>query len=400
MRMNDKSNTKHYIAYFLIFLGILGVVFVWYKNSRIQDKTAPFSAYTILTASWVEYKRSHIAEDGRVIDFSNNRITTSEGQSYAMLRSVWIDDKETFDKVWQFTKNNLKRESDNLFGWKWGEREDDSWGFMPEGGENSASDADSDIALALIFASRRWGSEIYKFEALAILYDLWKINTVSFNDNRYLTAGNWADLPDEIVINPSYFSPYAWRVFAEEDKENDWYSLIDPAYELLEKSGRANLSGEAGVGLSPDWVSIDKNTGELIKPSVGNLTTNFSYDAMRVPFRIALDRDWFAESRATLLLQNDYQILKELYRRDGKLVSTYSHSGEPLVEYESPSMYAMSLGYFMQGDEETAHEIYQEKIINLYSNAINGFDASLPYYDQNLLWFGAALYSGRLVEIK
>ena len=38
-----------------------------------------------------------------------------------------------------------------------------------------------------------------------------------------------------------------------------------------------------------------------------------------------------------------------------------------------------------------------EKIVRLYSNANNEFDERLPYYEQNWLWFGSALYQKLLV---
>ena len=38
----------------------------------------------------------------------------------------------------------------------------------------------------------------------------------------YLTAGDWAPGEQVIPLNPSYFAPYAYRVFAEADPGHDW----------------------------------------------------------------------------------------------------------------------------------------------------------------------------------
>src|SRR5579884_557263 len=141
---------KRVIGFVCILLGLLVGLFVLYKNSQYSQVTRTFSSYTLLASSWDEYKQQFLNPDGRIMDLQQNNITTSEGQSYALLRSVWSDDKPTFDLVWKFTQDNLKRPGDNLFAWQWGKRSDGSYGVMPDGGINTASDADSDIAFALI----------------------------------------------------------------------------------------------------------------------------------------------------------------------------------------------------------------------------------------------------------
>lgn len=400
--MRKRTNGTNYrVLAGLVFLtlGVIGLFYVWYSNSSVSTITRTFSTYTILTGSWERYKQEFINTDGRVMDDTLDGITTSEGQSYAMLRAVWIDDKEMFDKVWQFTKDNLQHDDDNLFGWKWGSLGDDNYGFLPDGGENSASDADSDIALALIFAGRRWGDQNYINEARDILEDLWEINTVEIDSQRYLLAGNWANYEDEIVMNPSYFAPYAYKIFEEVDDSKDWASLVDTSYEILEKSSHARLEDKDGVGLPPDWVAMNKETKALSAPNLENLSTNYSYDAIRVPFRVALDLHWFNEEKAQRYFESSLSLLKEDYKTNRSLSAMYSHSGERLADYESPSMYAMSLGYFMNTDSELAREIYQQKVIELYSNGVNAFNEDLPYYEQNLLWFGVALYNDQLIKI-
>ena len=50
----------------------------------------------VLDLLWTNYKTQYIdRESGRAIDEQNNGITTSEGQSYNMLRAVIIDRKST-----------------------------------------------------------------------------------------------------------------------------------------------------------------------------------------------------------------------------------------------------------------------------------------------------------------
>ncbi len=387
---------KKIIGIVLIALSIILIFMVMYLNSRYSKINRTFAPYTLLTSSWEKYKQKFINADGRVIDFSQNEVTTSEGQSYGMLRAVWSDDRETFEKVWKFTKQNMKRDADNLFGWRWGKLGDEKYGFLPDGGDNAASDADQDIALALILAANRWKNNQYKADAKIILKDLWDYETAEANGKRYMIAGNWANQPNELIINPSYFGPYAWRVFAKVDKDHDWNSLIDPAYQLLNDVGSAKLDKAKGVGLPPNWLSIDKKSGELRPPSIGNANTDYSFDAMRTPWRIALDHQWNNEPRAKAYLENSYTHLINEYKTNNKIFSSYNHEGIALTTIENPVMYATILGNLLVIDKDLAQKMYTEKIIKLYSNADNTFDSRLPYYEQNWLWFGLALYNNQL----
>jgi len=50
----------------------------------------------LLEESWLIYRDKFIQEDGRVIDFEASDRSTSEGQAYAMLRAVILNDPTTF----------------------------------------------------------------------------------------------------------------------------------------------------------------------------------------------------------------------------------------------------------------------------------------------------------------
>ncbi len=379
-----------------LILLLIGVAVLLYFRSQVTPQT--FSSYTLLTASWQDYKDRFITDDGRVVDHLEE-VTTSEGQSYALLRAVFIDDKQTFDRVWDWSRVNLKRPNDELFAWRWGQRSDGTYGFMESGGENSASDADVDIALALIFASRRWNQQVYLDEARKIVDDIWEIQTADAGGVRYLTAGNWAIGQEEIIVNPSYFAPYAWRVFAEVDTENDWNSLVDPAYDVLFAATSSQLDKQNSVGLPPDWLSINRENGVISATDINGLTTNYSYDAMRVPFRIALDYKWNNEPRAMEYLSAFFKILEEDFKNHGRVAVTYTHDGVVLEDIENPAMYATSLGYFMLTNPELARTIYEEKIMRLYASDRYTFHEDIPYYEQNWLWFGAAFYNDFLTNL-
>ncbi len=389
---------KKELALLLFFLVLIVLFYAIYRVSIYHQTVRIFSPYSILTSSWDRYKVQFINKNGRNLDHSQHDITTSEGQSYAMLRAVWVDDKPTFDLIWNWTKNNLQR-SDKLFGWKWGERPDKSYGFMPNGGINSASDADSDIALALILASSRWGDQTYQKQAIPILNSIWDEETVNILGRRYLTAGNWATTKVSAEIDPSYFAPYSWRIFSKVDSRHNWTSLLDPAFELLKESGSDNLDYGSAVGLPPDWLEIDRSNGSLHAPTVSNGTTNYSFDAMRIPWRIELDYQWNHDPRDINYLST-LSFLNKQYVANKKLASVYAHDGTIISDTESPAMYATSLGFFIPIEPKTAQNFYQKKVLFFYSNSENSFNNKLGYYDQNWLWFGTALYNHFLSDFR
>ena len=85
--------------------------------------------------------------------------TVGEGQAYGMLIAAAAGDSQRFDQIWNWTKQNLRRD-DGLISFKWrdGKIED------PE----AASDADIDAARALLVASCRFNQPDKRQEALEL----------------------------------------------------------------------------------------------------------------------------------------------------------------------------------------------------------------------------------------
>src|SRR4051812_14581351 len=249
------------ILLIVVAFGILG--FIAYKNSVKRQIPIIFSPRNELLSIWEQYKQEYLEEGTfRVLDKQKENITTSEGQSYAMLRAVWLDDKETFDKTWQWTKDNLQRDDDKLFSWLFGKQANGTYGILTsQGGQNTATDGDVDIALALVFASSRWNQADYLGDAQAIIDDIWDKEIVYINNKPYLAANNLEkNAPNTMVMNPSYLAPYAYRIFATLD-EHPWMDVVDTSYDVLDKSITSPLDKSTSANITPDWVFIDKKTG-------------------------------------------------------------------------------------------------------------------------------------------
>lgn len=357
---------------------------------------------TFLTDAWATYK-AHYLHDGQVVDPLTG-LTTSEAQSYALLRAVYVDDRPAFDQIWSWTKAHLQvRPTDALLAWAYGPTGDGTSAVLDL---NSATDADQDTALALLFASRRWAEPVYQTEALRGLNDIWSLETAMVADQRVVTGGSWAGgnlstkVPDP-VINPSYFAPYAYRIFAEADAGHTWLGLVDSSYDLLGRIHASPDFGGAG-GVVPNWLALDATTGEL-KPAdaLGADWALFGYDASRLPWRLALDWLWFRDNRARQALNGIDLPYRELARTHS-LAATYAPDGTPVADYESTSMYATTLaGVLVAQDQSLAQSVFADKVLRSYSN--DGTTAAWGdvnnYYDQNWGWFATALIDGGMTNL-
>jgi|GEM_PF-4347816 len=295
--------------------------------------------------------------DGKYAYHENKKsfelLVVSESASYALLRALWMDDREVFDKVWKWIYHNLQHKNikqvykwnekndsvsittpeklgldkDHLFAWRWtptvNGKDDgvivgtvkkdntwvDGWGF--------ASDADEDIALALIMADSRWGSNKdifdYSTQAKLILNDLWEKATVVVNGKRYLNGGTGSGNN----IEPGYLSPASYRIFEDFDPDHSWIDLVDTSYEVFYKSAQLTMmdgeykgftlkeTGGKGVGLVPDWVEVKREGDSTVYiDSTMRREPEFGADAFRAYWRIALDYIWFNSKEA-------YEIIKE-----------------------------------------------------------------------------------------
>ena len=96
----------------------------------------------------------HEAPDnmGYLTDTGNNDART-EGMSYGMMMCVQLDKKEEFDRIWKWSKTYMYMEDGENEGYF-------AWSCQTDGTKNAygpAPDGEEFFAMALFFASHRWG---------------------------------------------------------------------------------------------------------------------------------------------------------------------------------------------------------------------------------------------------
>ncbi len=165
----------------------------------------------------------------------------SEGVGYGMLVSLYANDQASFNKMWE--QANTLMWSSCYYNWQMG----------PDGkitGLGAASDAEEDVALALIFADKlvsagKWqpytsaklGSD-YKAHAQKILDCMWSSKQITSNGILAPGAG-WGGYE---FVNPGYFSPAWYKVFAKFDSNGDrWNTVVDKSYEIIADDSRRRL---------------------------------------------------------------------------------------------------------------------------------------------------------------
>ncbi len=357
--------------------------------------STPLPRRAWLEESWQAYKNRFIQFDGRVIDFEDNDRTVSEGQAYAMLRAVLMDDRDTFDRTLSWAEVNLRRDQpqnldsetdlsdapDSLWLWQWGPNPDGTWRIIDA---NFATDADIDAVTALIWGHRRWGEPRYLELAQEKLADIWDGGTlVTATGRRYLIPGpQRAFQPTEaqLWLNPSYFAPYAFRLFSQIDPSRDWQSLIDSSYFALEQA-----TALSRAGLPPDWVAVDPTTDQFAPlPANASLRSRYSFDAIRVWWRIAWDAALFNEPRARSYLQTQLRYFED--RWPDSIAAAINLNGEPAVDFESTAQFGMLELALSLTNPDLAAKIEKEKLWPTYSGGI--WDNDRAYYTQNLAWLG------------
>ncbi len=202
----------------------------------------------------------------RVQDPMSADQTTSEGMAYGMLIAVSMADKATFDAFLQFVQAHM---SNGLMSWQI-----TSGGTSTGGMVNSASDADEDMAWALIMADKQWPGGTYLTTAQSILRSI-KSEEISSSNN--VTDGNFQNATS---THPDYAAPDYYKVFATVSGDSSWNSVYTAEYSQL--TGAQNAS----TGLIPDAL----NGG------------TFGYDACRAPWRVGLDYCWSGSAQAKAFL--------------------------------------------------------------------------------------------------
>ncbi len=336
----------------------------------------------ILRKTWKGYTDSFIRE-GRVVRPKDGYDTVSEGQAYAMLRALAADDRETFDAVLRWTERHLSRKEragDRLLSWRYAD------GAVVDA--NSAADADTDYALALVLASRKWRDASYLVLAKEVMNDILDRETRRFNGRLYLLP--WplqrGAPTGRIPQNLSYYSPAHFRIFFEETADKRWLELVETGYHLQRLIQR-RFNGETGSGLLPDWCEIG---ADGIVATMPGRSASYGWEAVRIPLRLAMDYLLYGDGRALDLLRRFSAFYEEEYAENGMIYSEYSYGGEAANPFEHPLFYTAAFAALEISGSSLADMAFER--VHRYLKDREGASWYLDekeYYANSLCWLAA-----------
>jgi hypothetical protein len=303
------------------------------QKPLLQDDTLQ-SAYNF-------YLSHFVAPDGKVSDSKGK--TTSAQEANSLQMALWSNDQKTFDVLWNWTAYNLQLDN-NLF------RAEYSSTSNARSQTNVYTDtrADTDIALALLLAGKRWDDANYTKEALYIIRSIWANEVTEINKKLYLkaSAGQSAQTDGEVLLNLGAFSPQAYRLFAEidKDKNHDWMGLYNSGYDLLQKASWYGKGDYSGIGLPPGLVIMSTDTEELraVNGEFGARLGNFDEEAQQAMWRIALDYKWNQSPQAQKYLEGAGWFLIKNWEKWQSLAGEYTNNGLPVNGSKSLSSYAVT----------------------------------------------------------
>jgi len=257
--------------------------------------------------------------------------TVSEGQAYAMLVAVALDDRETFAAVWSWTRQHLIR-PDQTLSWRWQN------GSVVD--PSSASDADLDAARALVIAGQAFGDAELTAAGVRLGQAILDVETVDTPLGRILVAGNWA-LQEPYAYNPSYPSPVAFSLLHQASGDQRWT-------DLAAGSRAANNALLDTNPLPPDWAQVE-SSGRVQATSGaaghGSDGVRYSYDAARMPLR-------YAESCTSVDVALAARLAAPLSRAPQR-AAVRNLDGEPIGTDESVVAIAgLAAGYAASGDRK------------------------------------------------
>ena len=277
------------------------------------SKSSPNTNATTLgrafLADWVE--------GGRVVRRDQGSDTVSEGQAYGMLIALSLKDEKSFDSLWRWTEKNLQKR-DGLLAWRWqnGTVVDDT----------PASDADLDVARALVIAGKQFRRPDLKTAGTRLATAIADTLTVQTSLGRILLPGPWA-ATNPHSYNPSYASPVSFQVLGD--------ATGDPRWAELAAGSRAVTNKLLDVAALPsDWAQVnDDGTVAVIPGPTGTSgDVTYGYDAARTAIR-------FAESCSPADVAISARISSTL-TRSTELAAVLDLGGSPKTRDKSPLAYA------------------------------------------------------------
>ncbi len=365
-----------------------------YKQSELDTQLTDF--YQQWKASYLRQGcgdgRYYVdaAGDGKTVGggTANSTLSISEGHGYGMLITVMMVDfdpeaQKIFNGMLSFFHDHPAKSDPGLMAWN--QLRTCQNAGEDVGGDNSATDGDLDIAYALLLADSKWGSTgdiNYRAEADKVISAIkqFEIDPVS----QFVRIGDWVDHVDNgqyaHTTRCSDFMVSHFKAFADISADNSWNSVRDRTY-LIINHIRDSYSQDTSL-IADFIVDVPDNP----RPAQANFIEGtgdgeYSWNAIRYPWRIALDYLLYGEQRAFDALVPINSWIKKASGGDPKnIAGTYTLEGIHSVDSGFDSMASVSMFAVAATIDQSNQQWLDDLWLDMNQKSINDED----YYGNTL----------------
>jgi endo-1,4-beta-D-glucanase Y len=362
-------------------------------NTQEQFHSGVESCYT----GWKKkYLKPSVTVPGDFkIAFNRSGTTVSEAMGYGMLITVMMADvdpqaRQTFDGLDRFRKRFPSEINPALMAWK-----------IPNSEvsikNDSATDGDMDMALALLMAHRTWGDVHYLNEAKILIQAL---AAALIRPDETLRLGDWdTEASATEMIRTSDLMPTHFRIFAQVTGDPRWAKVESRGYAILHELQERFAPK---TGLVPDFAVLKKSEWQPAPPKAleGPYDGDYSYNACRVPWRIGWSAVALRDERAGAFLKpfmawakssiGSPEDFKAGYHLDGKMLKGADFDSPCFITPTGVAAMATGDAAWRNGVMSyglKAHEGYYEDSVNLLCLLVmTGKDRLSVKSEKKLTW--------------
>lgn len=317
-----------------------------------------------------------------IADIGNGDVR-SEGMSYGMMLAVQLDRKPEFDRLWRWAVTHMRHAGGPRAGYFAWHCRFDGTPLSP----NSASDGEEWLAMALFFASHRWGdgegvlnygAEAQRLLRLMLHKPATDVVTSIFDRTQKQVV--FSPTPDgSRITDPSYHLPMFYELWARWAADaNDRAFWAEAA-----RTSRAffRRAAHPRTGLMPEYSEFDGRP----HAGYGADKVDFRFDAWRTLAHVALDHAWFGAD--PWQVEQSTRVLRFLHQHWPDVPNQFALDGRPLSSSTSTGLLAMAAVAGLAAERDVARPFVER----LWTMPVP--TGKWRYYD-GLLYFLALLEAG------
>ncbi|WP_282935269.1 glycosyl hydrolase family 8 [Paenibacillus sp. RC67] len=316
-------------------------------------------------------------------------VSSSEGHGYGMLATVLMAGYDTnaktyYDGLYKFYKAHPSVNNSNLMAWQQIKNSSGNIVDNPDGGNDSATDGDMDIAYSLLLADKQWGSSgtiNYLNQAKSLIN---AIMAKDINSSEWLLKmGDWADNSDTTYGKGTRLSDYMMshlKAFQTATSDANWANVTSKSYSIINslytnKSPNTGLMPDFAVYSSGSYVPAPSKY--LEDPSDGK----YYYNSCRTPWRIPIDYLLTGDNRALgqLTTLNNW-VKTKTSSNPNNIISGYNLDGT-VISGETENSMAFVAPFAVSAMINSSNQAW---LNSLWTKMASTSTSSIGYYENSI----------------